>query len=228
MKQMSKWLAAVAALSLGSSAWAALIDFTGSGGTYSAAGSYTPGANPIPDYPGSGLAYTLHFGDLSATAITGLTVTFTTSGGWNGDIYAYLSHGDGLAVLLNRVGAGAGDADGYGTSGFDTITLGLAGADDIHGVMNPTSAHGAYEADGRLSYTDTARINKLDVFDGANPYGNWTLYFEDDANLNISSLDSWSVNLLAAVPEPTTWALVTFGVLFGAVQLRRFLRARAA
>ena len=31
-------------------------------------------------------------------------MTLNLSGGWNGDLYAYLVHNSGFAVLLNRVG----------------------------------------------------------------------------------------------------------------------------
>ncbi len=44
------------------------------------------------------------------------------SGGYNGDLYAYLSYGGALVPLLNRVGVGSGDAFGYATAGMN-VTL---------------------------------------------------------------------------------------------------------
>src|SRR5215210_9531372 len=79
----------------------AAVDFTGSGGNFSAV---SPGAQTIPDFPGSGLAFALQFNHPDYNQITSISFTFTTTGGWNGDLYAYLSHGDGFGVLLNRVG----------------------------------------------------------------------------------------------------------------------------
>jgi hypothetical protein len=38
--------------------------------------------------------------------ISDLRVTFTINNGHNGDLYAYLVHGDAMVVLLNRVGSG--------------------------------------------------------------------------------------------------------------------------
>ena len=40
--------------------------------------------------------------------ITGLSVSLNLSGGWNGDLYAYLVHDNQMVVLLNRVGVGNG------------------------------------------------------------------------------------------------------------------------
>lgn len=217
-------LVAAVVLGTASAGWATVIPFTGGGGNFTAVSS---GAQGIPDYPSSGIGQTLNFDFSDYDQLTGITVTFTTTGGWNGDLYAYLSHGSDLAILLNRVGASGTDADGYGTSGFNNITLGMTATTDIHGVLAPTTAGGPYAADGRLTYTDTDRNNTLTVFNGVNPNGDWTLYFEDASALNTSTLSSWSVNV-TALPEPTTWALIAFGTVFGAVQLGRQYRRRLA
>ncbi len=153
-KLMSKVVVMAAVLGAWTTGWSA-INFVGSAGSYSATWSGTPTA--IPDYPGSGLAFELNFTDADYPHITAVSVTFTTSGGWNGDLYAYLSHGDGIAILLNRVGANSLGEDGYGTSGFNTITLSSDGVGDIHTIAAPTSVDGPYEADGRWDYTSGTR-----------------------------------------------------------------------
>src|ERR1035437_4874984 len=122
MKSLIWKLVMAVVLGTGSTGWAA-IDFTGSGGSYSAT---SPGSQVIADYPSSGVAYALNFNFAGDSQITDITFTFTTTGGWNGDLYAYLSHGDGQAILLNQVGASGGSPDGYSTSGFNNITLGMA------------------------------------------------------------------------------------------------------
>src|ERR1041385_7864545 len=202
----------------------AAINFTGGGGSFTAVST---GAEGIPDYPTPGVGHALNFNFSSYSQLTDLSVSFTTSGGWNGDLYAYLSHGSGLAILLNKVGASGSDPDGYSTSGFNNITLHLGGTTDIHGVLNPSSGNSTYAADGRLAYTDTTRANTLSVFNGVNPNGDWTLYFEDTSAGNTATLSSWAVNI-AAVPEPVTWALLIFGAAFGAVQGVQFCRRHFA
>jgi hypothetical protein len=181
----------------------------------------------VPDFPSSGVAYQFLYDHPEENQITAVTVTFTTLGGWNGDLYAYLSHGDGLAILLNRVGASLGNPDGYSTSGFNTITLSSLATMDIHTVETPTTEDGPFAADGRLTYTDTDRFHKLDVFDADDPIGTWTLFFDDTAPLNTVILDSWSVGIMTiAVPEPGTLALGCLGAAFVLIRVRRSQGAR--
>jgi hypothetical protein len=183
------------------------------------------GSTTIPDYPSSGLAFQFTFDVPGYTSIESVSVTFSTSGGWNGDLYAYLSHGSSLAILLNRVGASSGNPDGYGTSGFSSITLSSLATTDIHGVQNPSSGGGPYAADGRINYTDAARLDTLSVFNNTNPNGIWTLYFADMAALNTATLDSWSVGI-TEVPEPVNVALALFGAVIGTAQIIRVVRGR--
>ena len=76
------------------------------------------------------------------SSLAGMTVTLNVAGGYNGSLYAYLSYDGTLVTLLNRVGTGSGGVIqynfGYGTSGFDNVTLSDTGTGgDIHGVENP-------------------------------------------------------------------------------------------
>ncbi|MEI8043021.1 MAG: hypothetical protein WCL11_16540 [Verrucomicrobiota bacterium] len=218
MKNMIRTMVLSVALIQASVGWAGIYNFTGSGGSYTAS---SDGAQTIPDYPGSGIAFGLSFDFAGMGRITDISVNFTTISGWNGDLYAYISHGDGLAILLNRVGASTGNADGYGTAGFNNLTLALGGIDDIHTVATPATG-GTYAADGRLDYTINDRNNTLSVFNDANPNGAWTLFFADESAGNVASLSSWNVNV-TAVPEPANVALAIFGVCAAGVGLGRRL-----
>jgi len=62
-------------------------------------------------------------------------------------------------------------------------------------------------------------------FNGLNPNGTWTLFFADLSGGDASTLVSWGLDI-AAVPEPTTWALVGFGLMFGGVTGARMIRLR--
>ena len=199
-------------------------------GTYNIAGT---SSGAIPDGDLSGWQNTITASSLPSI-ITDVKVNLTLTGGWNGDLYAYLTHGSGFAVLLNREGKGTGASYGYGTSGMN-VTLGYstAGA-DIHGVATPTSG-GTYSADARglwpfgsNSDFDTAtRTANLDGYNGTDPNGGWTLFFADVQGGYQSTLTGWSLDI-TAVPEPVTVALGIFGVLFGAVQGVRYFRRKTS
>jgi len=100
---------AAMALSLSLAAHAGIYTFS--------SGSISQG---IPDNNPSGVAFSVNFAD-TGLRVTDIRVSFTISSGWNGDLYAYLSHGPDYAILLNRVGATASGADGYGTSGLNIL-----------------------------------------------------------------------------------------------------------
>ncbi len=84
------------------------------------------GSQAIPDGNPAGIANSISFG-AAGLQVTDVSFTFTISGGWNGDIYAYLTHGADSLVLLNRVGVGNGSGAlynfGYSGGGFGTVKL---------------------------------------------------------------------------------------------------------
>jgi subtilisin-like proprotein convertase family protein len=179
----------------------------------------------IPDSPAGGVAYSFGFED-TGLRISSITVTLAISGGYNGDIYASLSHGSGYAVLLNRVGGSVGNPYGSGSSGF-AVTLNMGLLNDIHsasGTFGQPITGGDYSADGRISYTATTRdtTHTLDVFNQADPYGTWTLDFADLSPGSVSTLHGWSLDITAVpIPEPVNVALGCFAGLFLLVTLVR-------
>ena len=234
MKRASKLLGTtVAVVALG-------VSLVGHAGTYnfitSGGGVYTAGSGSsqvIPDNSPSGMAYSLNFG-ASGLQISDISVSFNISGGWNGDLYAYLSHGSSYSVLLNRVGTTSSGGDGYGDSGLNIVLKSTGAAyGDIHFYQSQSDyatkiGNGSsWEADGRINYTDTARNNQLDVFNTMDPSGAWTLFFADRAAVNTSTLNGWNLEI-TAVPEPANVALGVFGVLAGGASFGRWWSRRRA
>jgi hypothetical protein len=198
-------------------------------------------AQPIPDNNPSGLAFGFTLPGLtpSMTAISDVSVSFNVSGGWNGDLYAYLSHGSGMAVLLNRVGVGAttpgASANGYGDAGFN-LTLSSAGAANVHFYQNysPTFSNGqltgTWQPDGRGIAPDSPDVSfdapgtaDFNTFLNQDPHGDWTLFFADVSTLGTATLNGFSVGVVA-VPEPVNMALGLLALLSLGVQVCRVAR----
>ena len=176
----------------------------------------------IPDGNPVGLVSSTNISGLP-TGITSVQVALNITGGFNGDLYAYLlGPNGGFAVLLNRVGLTAGNPFGYGDAGFN-ITLG-DGYSNIHNYQSGSytisggQLVGTWAPDGRninpqstLAQFDAASTAAgLSAYNLANPNGQWTLFVADLAGGGGSStLVSWGLTI--AIPEPQTWALLAGG-----------------
>lgn len=177
----------------------------------------------IPDYDAVGLTRTQAVSATGITTIENIMVRINLSGAWNGDLYAYLLHDDGFAVLLNRPGRSAGALDGASSMGMN-ITFDDSALSDIHTAipMSGGLVNGTYQPDGRetgpYNTLDTdARTAMLSDFIGLNASGNWTLFIADQSSGETSTLESWSLTI-TGVPEPSTAVLV---FLSAATLLRR-------
>ena len=175
----------------------------------------------IPDGSRSGWTDTQTLSGAPVDPITGLSVTLNLSGGWNGDLYAYLVHSSGFAVLLNRVGRTGANDSGYGDAGM-SVTFNDAAPVNIHSVTPPV-AGGRYQPDGRnisplasgAAFDAATPTALLSSFNGLNANGSWTLFIADVSNGDQSTITSWGVNIdTAAVPEPGSIVEGGVAVLF--------------
>jgi len=212
---------------------------------------YTPywdGINAvIPDGSTSGYQNEQTLSGIADTRILDVNVTLNISGGYNGDLYGYLVHDSGFAVLLNRVGRGSGNSFGYGDAGFgpdasaNRFTLDDGAAGDVHlygaGAYTLYDGHltGTWQPDGRdidpllsspSAFDTAARDSLLVSFDDLNPNGTWSLFFADLVAGNQSTLIGWGLEI-EAVPEPVEVALGLFAGVFGLTQFIRWLRRRS-
>lgn len=206
------------ALAPASPAWAGLI-------TDSA--SYSP-AVVIPDNDLNGVADTETFSSGIQT-MTDIQVGLNISGGYDGDFYAYLTHGTtDFAVLLNRIGVNSGSIYGSFDSGMN-VTLTDSASGNIHDASyNGSLLTGTFQPDGRnvspltapATLAATASTAVLGDFDGSDPNGAWTLFIADTSPVGIGTLESWSLDITGTsvgVPDlADTFALflVSAGLLF--------------
>ncbi len=182
------------------------------------------GNQAVPDNNASGIAYSFYINTPSAEVISSVSVNLNIAGGWNGDLYSYLSHGSGFAVLLNRIGRTSGNPDGSSASGIN-VNLSDAYLADIHNFGGLPV--GNFAPDGRnvnpffVVNTDP-RNATLGSFGGLNAAGFWTLYFADVSPLAVSTIQGWTVTITTApVPEPSVFALLTVSAALAWTKRRR-------
>ena len=179
---------------------------------------------------------------IADNSITSIAVTLNVLGGFNGDLYAYISHNGVLVPLLNRVGVATSSPTssfGYSDSGFN-ITLSSGGTGDVHfygrngaGFNGSGQLIGTWQPDGRTisplssptSFDSASRLN-FSSYDSQDPNGAWTLFFADaSGGGGTTSLVSWQLDITAvsAVPEPVNLALGIFvaGAIGNAVIRRK-------
>jgi subtilisin-like proprotein convertase family protein len=124
-----------------------------------------PEGNPV------GVVFTTSVTDIPAgNIVSGLTVGFNVSGGYNGSMYAYLVSPNGTKVtLLNQPGVTGSNPFGYGGSGFD-VTFSDAGTGNIQTTPETpgTVLTGVYQP-----------VDSLSGVNGSLADGTWTLYFAD-------------------------------------------------
>ncbi len=173
-------------------------------------GETVPAGNPV------GVSATGNFTAANTgQQVLGITVGLNISGGYNGDLYAYLVAPNGtLVTLMNQPGV---SVDGFGaeSSGMN-ITLSDTGGTSIQNVTGGygTSLTGTYQA-----------AQTLGTFGDSSANGTWQIYF---ANLASGGgdpvLNSFTLNI-DVVPEPVTQALVIcLALLLGWTGFRRVVR----
>lgn len=180
---------------------------------------------PIPDGHSSGVVRTLSVpagAPILSTevdiAISGISVDPM----FLGDLYLYLSHGTDLAVLVNRPGRRAGAPAGYGDNQPMSVTFSTLGAEDFHNYrLSLNGSHttpltgaltGIWQPDGRAVDPATVldsspRTAGLDVFNGDDPAGTWTLFAADLSSGQMHQINTWTLRL-TTIPEPGSAAML--------------------
>jgi subtilisin-like proprotein convertase family protein len=192
---------------------------------------------PIPDGDLNGYQSSQSFSGVIGV-VSHLTLNLNITGGFNGDLYGYLSHGGSAAILLNRVGRSGSNSVGYPNTGF-SINFDDGGANDVHFYQSVSYSlngsgqlTGTWQPDGRnvdplssgATLAAAARSNMLGTFNGMDPKGVWTLYLADVSSGSESTLVSWSLTA-TVIPEPSSALLFTVGFAGLVLLIRRPLRA---
>ena len=190
--------------------------------------SYGGGAYAIPDGTLAGVTSHVTVSGASSS-FSDISVAINVSGGYNGDLYAYLSYDGKLVPLLDRIGLSSGNPAGAAGGGMN-VTLSDTGANGNIHAAGDSSLSGAWKADGQTTSPTAApgsfsagggSITLNGTFAGENPNGEWTLFFADvSAGGGTSTLNGWSLDI-TAVPEPVNVALGIFAGVFLVVMVAR-------
>jgi hypothetical protein len=179
----------------------------------------------VPDNSPSGWtdSRTLTTAPAGSIAANSLGVNLQLTGGWNGDLFAYLVNGSGFVVLLDRVGVGESGvgASGYSGAGMN-VTLANSGTTSIHAAGNGLIT-GAWLPDAaNAGVLTAANSGSLAGFDGLNPNSTWSLFIADLSGGGVSTVQSWGLQMdIVAVPEVETWVAAALAGAFGAFWLNR-------
>jgi hypothetical protein len=139
---------------------------------------------------------------LPESDVTELRVRLTVSGGFNGDLYGYLSFGGALVPLLNGVGAGEADPFAYADSGL-SVTFTDTADHNIHFYQDIAG----YSIIGGSTWKPDGTATLRSLLD-QNPNGEWTLVLADlSAGGGEASVESWGLDFETptVVPEPASW-----------------------
>lgn len=170
----------------------------------------------IPDNSPIGIANTRAVTS-NITSITGIEVSLSLTGGWNGDLYAYLSHAGGFSVLLNRPGRSLAVPDGSGSANLNVLFTDTATLDLHTTIPGSGPVTGIYQPDARnvdpASALDTSpRSAFLNSFAGLDANGDWTFFIADISPGGTAVLQSWNLTI-TGIPEPTTGVLLVGSAL---------------
>lgn len=182
-------------------------------------------AGVVPDNNFSGWSDTRTVGAMPAGPFNSLSVDLHLTGGWNGDLYAYLVHDTGFTVLLNHVGVGVSGvgAFGYGDAGMN-VNLASSGT-SIHQY----GGNNTFSAPPTGSWMTDNTSGNLASFLSTDPNGTWSLFIADQSGGGVTTVQSWGLQMdIVAVPEVETWVAAALAGVFGAFWLNRQMFGRKA
>jgi hypothetical protein len=183
----------------------------------------------IPDGNPVGVTEQINASGLGGS-VTNVQVQLDITGGFNGDLYAYLVSPLGqMVVLLNRSGVDGSNPFGYSDAGYN-ITLSGTATNDVHYYQANTYSiaggqlTGTWAADGRNidpqssgsifgSTLPTAGLNLYNGLNGGGMNGTWTLFIADLAAGGGSPMLNSVVLTIMTVPEPQTWVVLAGGLM---------------
>lgn len=146
--------------------------------------------------------------------IAGVTVQLTINHPLIGDLGITLTHGATTVQLLDRPGVPSVSSFGNGANLNFSAPINFSDtattpAESAGNGCSGTSTIGFSTCPGDTFVPQ----QPLSAFVGQSVAGNWTLSITDYAHDDAGNFVNWTLNVTAAVPEPSTWALFAAGGL---------------
>jgi hypothetical protein len=153
-----------------------------------------------------------------AGTLQSVGVNLHLTGGWNGDLYAYLvNNTGGFSVLLDRIGTGP-----FGNSN-PGMTVTLTPEAILFGANQGNI--GTYNGNPTGTWNPDITSGSWASLLGNNANGStWTLFIADLSGGGVTTVTSWGLQMdIVAVPEVETWIAAALAGAFGAFWLNRQL-----
>ncbi len=171
----------------------------------------------IPDADPNGATNTQAIFDTGT--ITDVDVDLHITHTWQGDLIVTLEHNGITVPLLFRAGASDGGGFGFSADNFGTdanrfiLDDEAASAYDLDTGWGDGTVTGGGDADVTGSWIPYGVFSSggsggLGAFDGQDVSGNWTLFVSDNASGDTGMINSWSLHVTTAVPEPSSVILL--------------------
>lgn len=208
---------------------------------FTSGGSTVP-ALDIPDGSPAGVSDTRLLSGTGIPVLGSVAVGLEITGGFIGDLYAYLRYENGpdeaFSVLLNRPGRSAANTLGGVNAGLNLMLRDDA-LHNVHdyllvGSVPPPASPltGDWQPDGReidpgssgATFDASLPSTPLSGLSGLGADGRWTLFVGDLSGGAEHQLESWSLTL-APIPEPEH-AAILLAAGCGLLALRRVRRGR--
>lgn len=180
---------------------------------------------PIPDNDPVGVSDTRTVPDdlTGRNTIADVNVDLFIEHTWQGDVVVSLIHAGVTVPLLHR----PGDSQSTGL-GFSQDNLGSAivkfilddeaasfydsaAPNGLGSVSDPGFPDGIDPSNGNNTWRPygASGATFLSDFDGVDKRGDWTLLVSDRGSGDVGTLVNWSLHI-AAIPEPTSWAVLSW------------------
>ncbi len=166
------------------------------------------GSTPIPDASAAGTTNTIAVSGIPAGAVvTNISATLNISHTWVGDLDINLVGPNG--ENMNLVGGLDNGSGSNGTSDFVNTVISSTSSNPISGAPAPRT--GTFAAEARAGYGTTTYTQTVNTWAALSTVlnGDWKLAVADYGNLDVGTINSWSISITYGAAAAGVWSPTT-------------------